>query len=409
MRRLLALLFGVLQLLAGAAGHGAVEVPASRNYLNRNNDGDYHGGSCRGGGPEIAFKSSPFPAKPQIGSACGDAKGTNVYGWDGLWGDKGGASNVKTGSAISVKISLSANHLGAFLFYICPGRQESLDCFLKNPLLIDSGQPFYSVKTGIKDFQFKVRMPPNLKGSAVMQWVYWTENSCCLPKEFGGRPDCKMEPCGKTWNPEFFMNCILLNLGDSGDGTTPGQTPTDSVPEGQQNANAQGEADSAAAQEASGGDAAAGATPSSTGGSASAGSSSSSGTASKLSKGELIGLSIGDGVAVVALGVAAGFAGGVWVGGAVGALLALLSVLLWWLLYINKLPKEAFDRERHHLEGDDWAAALPSPPTHAAAPHQKPAGESQTTSLRRRVARLAIEVARVRQNPVGVLMEAALR
>lgn len=409
-RRILASLFAGLQLLSGAAGHGVVLQPASRNYLNRNNDGDYHGGSCRGGGPEIAYKGSRFPAKPQMGSACGDAKGTNVYGWDGSWGDKGGAANVKAGTAITVKINLSANHQGAFFFYICPGRQESLDCFLKNPLLIDDGRPFYSVKTGIKDFEFKVRLPQTLKGSAVMQWVYWTENSCCLPKEYGGRDACDMEPCGKTWSPEFFINCVLLNLGESGDGTTPGQAPADPVPAGQANAAAsQGEAQggaapatgssSAAAQEAS---------SAASGGTASSGTTAAAGKA--LSRGEVIGLSIGDGVAVVALGVAAGFAGGVWVGGAVGAILALLSVLLWWLLYIDKLPKkEAFAAPLGAGVGiggeEDWADALPSPPTHSAVPR---APSSSNTALRRRVARLAIGLARARENPVGALMEAAL-
>lgn len=409
LRKILCGLAVALLRVSGALGHGFMAVPASRNYLAHKGgaEDDHHGGCCRGGGPDVVYKGGHFPKAPKLGSACGDAAGVNKYGSTGSWGRKGGSTKVKTGTAITVKITLTANHAGVFLFNLCPGTAESMDCFAKTALPVDAtGKLFFApVKGQIGDYDLKVRLPPSVKGPAVLQWVYLSANSCCLSAKYGGDPSCNMTPCeGDGPNPEEFWNCSDLEIGADGDGSAPGAAKAQTQPAGAAQTQPAAAAQTQPAAAATGtttdaGAAAAAAAPAQEVASAAAATPVTPQTVTvPLTTTQVALIGTGNGVAVVALGVAVGFAGGAAVGAGVGAVLALISALLWYFLYIKKKQQESF-RAALAAEGaaatwdrDDgsWATALPSPPP---IPLHVP-GEEPAALRRRRVARVAMSVAR---------------
>ena len=404
-RKILCGLAVALLQVSGAMGHGFMAVPASRNYLAHKGgaEDDHHGGCCRGGGPDLVYKGGHFPKAPKLGSACGDAAGVNKYGSSGSWGRKGGSTKVKAGTAISIKVTLTANHAGVFMFNLCPGTSESMDCFAKTALPVDdTGKLFYTpVKGQIGDYNLKVRLPPSAKGPAVLLWTYITANSCCLSAKYGGDPSCKMTPCeGDGPNPEMFWNCSDLEIGAEGEGSTPGAAKAQAQAQAQAQTQA-AQTQPAVAQQTStatgaGTDVAAGAAAAPAEAVSSTAATTSTAAAAPLTTTQVALIGTGNGVAVVALGVAVGFAGGAAVGAGVGAVLAVISALLWYFLYIKKQQESFGALEGAAWDRDDgsWATALPSPPPNPTPIPLHAPGEEPAALRRRRVARVAMEVAR---------------
>lgn len=399
--RFVAALVALLAATRGAAGHGMMVIPASRNVLAHaaGSEDDPHGGCCRGGGPDAVYGGGgKFPIAPKLGSACGDAAGVNKYGSTGTYGRKGGATKVKTGSTIDVKITLTANHYGSFVFSLCPGTAETLDCFSKNRLALEDGKKYYKPARGkIGDYTMRVKLPASVTGPAVLQWRYITENSCCLPPEYGGEAGCNMSPCtAGTIHPEEFWNCGDLQIGAEGEGRTPGSSTPPAAATANTPAAATANTPSAATATSTGATPSA-ATATSTGATPVTGAApataaagevaATTATATATTTTTLSGLELGligggNGVVVVALGVAAGMAGGAAVGGAVGVVLAAVSALLWYFLY--------YKRSEAYAEAA-WARELPSPPP---IPASFVVGGLRRRARQSRVAAIALEVAR---------------
>lgn len=177
------------------------------------------------------------------------------------------------GQIIDVTIMLTAEHCGFFEMKGCPnGRDSTQECFDSYPLEFiedvttsnptmpkDPNHPYraHFAKGGTyKPLQYKFKLPDDLVGPEVLlQWVYWTGNSCWLEgydqyiTEISGKPSSdycmaagqcpprESIPWIRDPNfansqvPELFWNCAEVTItGDASAPVAPAPTPVVPAP-----------------------------------------------------------------------------------------------------------------------------------------------------------------------------------
>jgi hypothetical protein len=115
------------------------------------------------------------------------------------------------GQVIDVSVSLTANHLGYFVFRVCPvtdeSREVTQECLNKYELKVDgTNDPKYQLPDTIKGiFTVRVKLPDELScDRCVFQWDYRTGNN------WGKCEDGSMKTgCGPQ---ETFRGCADIRI-----------------------------------------------------------------------------------------------------------------------------------------------------------------------------------------------------
>ena len=86
------------------------------------------------------------------------------------------------GNVLPVKVQLSANHMGSFVFHLCNldnnGGQESDSCFEENQLKLTNGNDRYVLQeSGPGWFDIDLLLPSDLACKhCVLRWTYTAGN-----------------------------------------------------------------------------------------------------------------------------------------------------------------------------------------------------------------------------------------
>lgn len=211
--------------------HGLIQEPQPRNNKASTN---YNEHSLSGGGVGVNYVGGRNWPNGRWG-VCGDpADGPLIHEAGGGYEKHGGnvVTRYKTGQVIQVALDIRVVHGGSYEFQLCPvpdgagGASErkyvTEACFRKIALVRADGQGTKvwqapKAKPGIERYSY--RLPPGLQARyAVLRWFWTTANSCNppgIPKQFVVSPS--MNTCGKGGsNPEVFINCANISVGDKG-------------------------------------------------------------------------------------------------------------------------------------------------------------------------------------------------
>lgn len=244
----LAALGTLLALLApGALGHGWLAVPESRNSL-RNTDNSLPAAIAytRQSGNGFAPALGGTVGNPGV---CGDpwqdltdARYANYFGalaWGAAFAGTGKAAPVyQAGQRVTLTWQITAVHGGFISFKLCP-RSSSLDqaCFNANVLQRADGagpQVWHTTTSaaGIYSAEFVLPAGVSCPNGCVLQWEYYTGNSCvppCLNRDLaacapydkrGILPNCGAPGASAG---ERFHNCADIII--QGGTTPPPQCP----------------------------------------------------------------------------------------------------------------------------------------------------------------------------------------
>ena len=213
-------MYVLLSLLSVVNGHGSVTIPSARNVLSNSNDCP----DClNAGGVSVMYNGVRSKAKYGV---CGDpwnAKKDHEAG--GKFARGKITRTYKSGSAITLKLSFSANHQGRMSFRICdlPDKRLSSSgerslttqrCFDRNVLRRTDKKGVYSYLRGNEEkIAVKYQLPKGLKcNHCVLQWHWETGNSCCpgnTQRKYCGPGVSK---CFMYMVPEEWFNCSDIKI-----------------------------------------------------------------------------------------------------------------------------------------------------------------------------------------------------
>ena len=201
-----------------AGAHGYLADPAARN-VQRNSD------SCpaclNAGGSWVSGASRRF-------GMCGDpwngAKRHEAFGK--LAHPPRIARRYREGQVMSVRVDLTANHMGRWSLRLCPlpgsatpsveRRYLSQRCFDRHLLRrADGSGPYTYVPSSASRFRVTYRLPRGVScRRCVLQWLYETGNSCSprgIPARYTGH---MLGTCGSRNAPagEVFVNCADVQI-----------------------------------------------------------------------------------------------------------------------------------------------------------------------------------------------------
>lgn len=215
--RVVALITATWSVLVGKAeSHGFMELPAARNVQHNS---DYCPQCLNAGGPSTVWKVGD---RARYG-VCGDP-------WNGPKHHEAGgkyasppriAGRYTQGKTITVRVTLTANHLGRWSVRLCPlastspsaeKRQLASGC-LKHLRRADGSGPFTYVPGDESVFQVQYRLPRGVACKrCVLQWLYETGYTCRPP----GTPDqyagTNVGTCGAGAQGEIFVNCADITI-----------------------------------------------------------------------------------------------------------------------------------------------------------------------------------------------------
>jgi hypothetical protein len=224
-----------------AAGHGWMDVPASRNKQRNIPIGEPQ--SLPAGGPGLVYADGRRWPNGRHG-LCGEpykSTGGAVGPGDLSEGGKYAtppiiAARYAAGQTIDISIRVTAFHKGRFQFSLCKDpKRFSQACLDENKLVnADGGGIFYYPPGGDGQipaggaFKMRFKLPAGVTCErCVLQWYWLTGNSCVPPGDPRG-DKVQMGTCGKSATPpEEFWNCADIAIGG---GSTPTK-PTKPKPE----------------------------------------------------------------------------------------------------------------------------------------------------------------------------------
>ncbi|XP_053669317.1 uncharacterized protein LOC128719713 [Anopheles marshallii] len=168
---------------------------------------------------------------------CGDpfdAPLPRPHEFGGKWGQGVIVRRYKPGSTITLRVELTASHMGYFEFRICDNVQAKQDCLDKHLMRIVSGTPsiphpndlktrFYP-RNGSRIYDMKAELPTDLNCSnCVVQWKYVAGNNWGICPDGNGAVGCGPQ--------EEFRACadVTVSEKEGQDNRTPlrpGQKPT---------------------------------------------------------------------------------------------------------------------------------------------------------------------------------------
>jgi len=199
-------------LLKHVQGHGHMVEPKSRNYRAWK-DVDWNNCLVNGGGCntlDVPLKEDSPQSMNNNGNAvvsqCGAKQGGGTnYDSPPAWNSQSlnwqSQAVYQQGSTITVKIAMSAYHMGFFEFYACPRNQQNTQaCFNQNPLTFVADNLYGAVKdnnypvrayaspqaplvsstdqpASVMNYEFQMKLPSGLSGDVLLQWIYYTANS----------------------------------------------------------------------------------------------------------------------------------------------------------------------------------------------------------------------------------------
>lgn len=218
LKKLVVVAAAVVMLPRPAGAHGYLADPAARN-VQRNSD------SCpaclNAGGSQVSGISRRF-------GMCGDP-------WNGVKRHEAFgklahppriARTYHQGQVISVRVDLTANHMGRWSLRLCPlpgsaspsveRRYLSQRCFDRHLLRrADGAGPYTYVPSSANRLHASYRLPPAIACKrCVVQWKYETGNSCSprgIPAAYTGH---MLGTCGSRSAPagEVFVNCADVRI-----------------------------------------------------------------------------------------------------------------------------------------------------------------------------------------------------
>lgn len=247
-----ALLAVLLPLLGGADGHGRLIEPPSRSSMWRygfDTPPDYNDHELYCGGFSRQWQRN----KGRCG-VCGDPWDTpqpRLHEAGGKYGTGTLVRKYLTGTAITIRIELTANHRGYFEFRLCPvndPRQDATQECLDRHVLQRADRPDRGVEgeggegephasryypgPGNKVFASKYRLPPQFTCKhCVLQWRYIAGNNWGMCANGTGAVGCGPQ--------EEFRACadvVIVNSAGEADGTPLApedvdvETPVDGTP-----------------------------------------------------------------------------------------------------------------------------------------------------------------------------------
>ncbi|KAL1398933.1 hypothetical protein quinque_000294 [Culex quinquefasciatus] len=166
---------------------------------------------------------------------CGDAFDVprpRPHEFGGKWGQGVIVRRYKPGSVITLRVELTASHMGYFEFRMCDSVKAQQDCLDKHLLKIISGTPsipnpsdlgtrFYP-RNGSRIYDMKAELPKDLQcTNCVIQWKYIAGNNWGVCPDGNGAVGCGPQ--------EEFRACADVSVGDTNDNRTPlrpGQRPS---------------------------------------------------------------------------------------------------------------------------------------------------------------------------------------
>ncbi|XP_075147104.1 uncharacterized protein LOC142221309 [Haematobia irritans] len=150
---------------------------------------------------------------------CGDA-------WDmpeprphehgGQWGQGVIVRRYAPGSEMTIRVELTASHMGYFEFRLCPEAKAKQDCLDRNVLPILTGSPaqpspgdldtrFYP-RNGSRIYEIKAQLPEMTCNQCVLQWRYVAGNNWGICPDGNGAVGCGEQ--------EEFRSCADISLGE---------------------------------------------------------------------------------------------------------------------------------------------------------------------------------------------------
>ncbi|XP_050070224.1 uncharacterized protein LOC126558278 [Anopheles maculipalpis] len=168
---------------------------------------------------------------------CGDPFDAPIprpHEFGGKWGQGVIVRRYKPGTTITLRVELTASHMGYFEFRICDNVQAKQDCLDKHLMKIVSGTPsiphpndlktrFYP-RNGSRIYDMKAELPADLNcNNCVVQWKYVAGNNWGICPDGNGAVGCGPQ--------EEFRACadVTVSEKDGQDNRTPlrpGQKPT---------------------------------------------------------------------------------------------------------------------------------------------------------------------------------------
>ncbi|XP_053690918.1 uncharacterized protein LOC128739457 [Sabethes cyaneus] len=168
---------------------------------------------------------------------CGDAFDApkpRPHEYGGKWGQGVVVRRYRPESIITLRVELTASHMGYFEFRICDSVKAQQDCLDKHVLKIISGTPnvpnpsdlgtrFYP-RNGSRIYDMKAELPQGFQcTNCVIQWKYIAGNNWGVCPDGNGAVGCGPQ--------EEFRACADVSIGDGSDSGNriplrPGQRPT---------------------------------------------------------------------------------------------------------------------------------------------------------------------------------------
>ena len=244
----------LLLLVSHVQGHGYMVEPKSRNYRAAV-DVDWNNCLVNGGGCNNANvplkEDSPQSMNNNgnsVASLCGAKQGGGTnYDFPPAWNKQAlnwqSQATYQQGATITVKIAMTVYHKGFFEFYACPRNQANTQgCFNQYPLTFVSDKLYGAVKDNnypmrayasplaTQNFEFLMKLPSNLSGDVLIQWIYYTANSC-NPPGYTQYPFPwpngfnNLGNCATPGNGERFWNCAEVTISGGTPVTAPVPTP----------------------------------------------------------------------------------------------------------------------------------------------------------------------------------------
>ncbi|XP_055638079.1 uncharacterized protein LOC129776450 [Toxorhynchites rutilus septentrionalis] len=225
----------LLALVTQCSGHGRLIEPPSRASAWRygfSTPPNYNDHELYCGGFNRQWQKNEGKC-----GECGDAYDVPLprpHEYGGKWGQGIIVRRYKPGSTITLRVELTASHMGYFEFRICENVKAKQECLDKHLLKIISGTPsipnpndektrFYP-RNGSRIYDMKAELPHDLRcTNCVIQWKYVAGNNWGVCPDGNGAVGCGPQ--------EEFRACADVLVGDTNDTGTryparPSQRPT---------------------------------------------------------------------------------------------------------------------------------------------------------------------------------------
>uniref|UniRef100_A0A1A9W887 Chitin-binding type-4 domain-containing protein n=1 Tax=Glossina brevipalpis TaxID=37001 RepID=A0A1A9W887_9MUSC len=199
-------------------GHGRLIEPPSRASAWRygfNTPPDYNDHELYCGGFTRQWKQNDGKC-----GECGDAwdmPRPRPHEYGGQWGQGVTVRRYLPASEITIRVELTASHMGYFEFRLCPDPNAKQECLDRNLLTILSGAPaqpapgdietrFYP-RNGSRIYEIKALLPDIKCKQCVLQWRYVAGNNWGMCPDGNGAVGCGPQ--------EEFRSCSDIGLGES--------------------------------------------------------------------------------------------------------------------------------------------------------------------------------------------------